>query len=29
MTRPLCPHPQEAKYKGAGDINDAASFRCQ
>jgi hypothetical protein len=28
MTRPLCPHPQEAKYKGAGDPNEAASFSC-
>ena len=29
MTRPLCPYPQEAHYKGAGDTNDAASFVCQ
>jgi feruloyl esterase len=29
MTRPLCPHPQEAKYKGSGDVNDAASFECR
>ncbi|MBK8070721.1 MAG: tannase/feruloyl esterase family alpha/beta hydrolase [Ramlibacter sp.] len=28
-SRPLCPWPQQARYKGAGDINDAASFRCQ
>src|SRR2546423_12195476 len=28
MTRPLCPYPQVAKYKGAGDPNDAASFAC-
>jgi tannase/feruloyl esterase len=27
-TRPLCPFPQVAKYKGAGDTNDAASFSC-
>jgi len=27
-TRPLCPHPQVAKYAGSGDPNDAASFRC-
>jgi hypothetical protein len=27
MTRPLCPYPQEAKYKG-GDSNDASSFVC-
>ena len=29
MTRPLCPYPQAAKYKGAGDTNDAGSFRCE
>jgi Tannase and feruloyl esterase len=29
MTRPLCVYPQVAKYKGAGDTNDAASFSCQ
>ena len=29
MTRPLCPHPQVATYKGSGDINDAASFVCK
>ena len=28
-TRPLCPYPQVAKYKGAGSINDAASFVCK
>ena len=28
MTRPLCPHPQVAKYKGSGDTNDAANFSC-
>ena len=28
MTRPLCPHPQVARYKGRGDANDAASFEC-
>jgi feruloyl esterase len=28
MTRPLCPYPQVAKYNGAGDTNDAASFSC-
>ena len=28
MTRPLCPYPQVAKYAGAGDVNDAGSFRC-
>jgi hypothetical protein len=29
MTRPLCPYPQVAKYKGTGDTNDAANFRCE
>jgi len=28
MTRPLCPHPQVARYKGRGDANAAASFEC-
>ena len=28
MTRPLCPYPQIAKYKGSGDSNDAANFTC-
>lgn len=28
MTRPLCPYPQSAKYKGNGDTNDAANFSC-
>ena len=28
MTRPLCPHPQVARYKGRGDTNVAASFEC-
>jgi feruloyl esterase len=29
MTRPLCPHPQVATYKGSGDTNDAANFVCK
>jgi feruloyl esterase len=29
LTRPLCPHPQVATYKGSGDINDAANFVCK
>jgi feruloyl esterase len=29
MTRPLCPYPQAAKYKGSGDPNDAANFECE
>jgi hypothetical protein len=28
MTRPLCPYPQTAKYKGKGDTNDASNFVC-
>ncbi len=28
MTRPLCPYPQIAKYKGYGDTNAAANFIC-
>jgi len=27
-TRPLCPYPQVARYKGNGSIDDAASFAC-
>jgi feruloyl esterase len=27
-TRPLCPYPQVATYKGSGSTNDAASFAC-
>lgn len=27
-TRPLCPHPQVARYKGRGDTNDAGNFEC-
>ncbi|NLT65636.1 MAG: tannase/feruloyl esterase family alpha/beta hydrolase [Acidobacteria bacterium] len=29
MTRPLCPYPQVAGYKGVGSTNDAASFECR
>ncbi|MGP0076391.1 MAG: tannase/feruloyl esterase family alpha/beta hydrolase [Bryobacteraceae bacterium] len=28
-TRPLCPYPQVAKYKGTGSIDDAANFVCE
>jgi hypothetical protein len=28
ITRPLCPYPQIAKYKGKGDTNDAGNFAC-
>uniref|UniRef100_UPI003562594B tannase/feruloyl esterase family alpha/beta hydrolase n=1 Tax=Hydrogenophaga sp. TaxID=1904254 RepID=UPI003562594B len=27
-TRPLCEYPRFPRYKGAGDVNDAASFTC-
>jgi hypothetical protein len=27
-TRPLCPYPQVAKYKGSGSTDEAASFVC-
>jgi Tannase and feruloyl esterase len=29
MTRPLCPFPQVAQYKGSGDVKDAANFVCK
>ena len=28
MSRPLCPHPQVARYNGAGSVDDAANFSC-
>lgn len=28
LTRPLCPYPQIAHYKGTGDTDDAANFAC-
>jgi len=28
MTRPLCPYPRSAKYKGSGNTNDATNFVC-
>jgi feruloyl esterase len=27
-TRPLCPYPQVAKYKGSGSTDEAANFSC-
>ena len=27
-TRPLCPYPEVARYKGSGTIDDAANFSC-
>ena len=28
MSRPLCPHPQVARYNGSGSTDDAKSFNC-
>jgi len=28
LSRPLCPYPQAAKYKGTGDLKDAANWAC-
>jgi feruloyl esterase len=28
-TRPLCPYPQQARYKGTGSVEDAANFVCR
>lgn len=28
-TRPLCPYPTWPSYRGTGDVNSAASFRCE
>ena len=28
-TRPLCPYPQAAVYKGSGSVDDAANFTCR
>ena len=28
MSRPLCPYPQSAQYKGSGDPNSAENFEC-
>ncbi|HEX4646521.1 MAG TPA: tannase/feruloyl esterase family alpha/beta hydrolase, partial [Verrucomicrobiae bacterium] len=28
LSRPACPYPQSAIYKGSGDPNDAANFTC-
>jgi feruloyl esterase len=29
MTRPLCPYPAVARYKGSGDTNDSDNFTCE
>jgi feruloyl esterase len=28
LSRPLCPYPQEARYKGSGDPKDGGNFEC-
>jgi feruloyl esterase len=28
-TRPLCPFPRVAAYRGRGSVDDAVSFVCQ
>jgi feruloyl esterase len=28
-TRPLCPYPEVAKYKGTGNTKDAVNFVCK
>jgi hypothetical protein len=28
-TRPLCPYPQHAHYKGTGDMESADNFECR
>jgi feruloyl esterase len=29
MTRPLCPYPQYAQYKGSGDLKDGKNWSCK
>jgi len=29
ITHPLCPYPQEARYKGTGDPKNASNFVCK
>ena len=29
LTRPLCPYPQYAAYKGNGDLKDASNWTCK
>lgn len=29
VSRPLCPYPQHAHYKGSGDINTVSNFECR
>ena len=29
MTRPMCPYPQYAEYKGSGDLKDGRNWACK
>jgi len=29
MSRPLCPYPQYAEYKGSGDLKDGKNWSCK
>ena len=29
LTRPMCPYPQYAEYKGTGDLKDASNWACK
>jgi hypothetical protein len=29
FTRPLCPYPQYAEYKGSGDLKDGSNWACK
>jgi feruloyl esterase len=29
LTRPMCPYPQSAQYKGTGDLKDGANWECK
>jgi len=29
LTRPLCPYPQYAEYKGTGDLKNAENWTCE
>jgi feruloyl esterase len=29
LTRPLCPYPKTAHYKGIGDTTNASNFECR
>jgi feruloyl esterase len=29
FTRPMCPYPQYAEYKGSGDLKDGSNWTCK